>query len=258
MIVLLIRYWYVWLVSLTSVVYFLLLSANSTTLLHATLYSVGLIVVLLLVYLQLYRKHAQRIVIGTTLLGICIGMVGVYLLVETALIRSVLAVSTSLLFAATLYIPKRLVAQLAHEYKPWRRMFASIITIACCSLLALLFGLDTFFQAPAFVWYLLGGGGVMGWLGYVSLRLYHPEPTPQLAVWAALIGALGVELMWALSRTSLGYLVIGFVLAWMWHVSVVLVRFHLSARGITWRKQYLFLFMTATGILVVLLFSNWI
>jgi len=67
--------------------------------------------------------------------------------------------------------------------------------------------------------------------------MYGLKFNRELKIWTAAIGLIVLEIAWSLSTTSVGHIVFGVVIAWIWYLLWLMVRFHLSSGGINWKKQ---------------------
>ncbi len=63
---------------------------------------------------------------------------------------------------------------------------------------------------------------------------------------------LTLETAWAVTVSPLGFFEGALVITWLWYVLWLLFRFHLSAEGVVWRKQWFFLVFNALGMIVFL------
>lgn len=257
MLIFILRYWYSILACILTAGLMLLLEARLAfvpTLIAFLVY----MVLLGGMYWLTYRGYRHRFIIGVTLATGIVGGFGLFSLIEQEMLRYALVVVGSLLIGATLYIPQRFRAELAHEYKPWRRMYVALITAVLFAFVSTLYGFDIFFQMPAFFWYAFLGALVTSLLSLGIFRLYYPSVTKQMLVWTGIIGLVGFELLWVFSYVSLGYLVIALLYTWIWYTCMVLVRFHLSHKGIVWKKQHRFLLLSLLGLICFIFLARWV
>ena len=67
------------------------------------------------------------------------------------------------------------------------------------------------------------------------------------------------EVMWVMHFLPLGYLSLGALVAWLWYLLQLFVRFHLSKQGVVWKKQIIFLLSNLVLYFSVLyFFVRWI
>jgi hypothetical protein len=205
-----------------------------------------------------YKKNTHKITIGMTLFVYVLGTIGVYLLIEISSFRYILAIVFSGIVGAIMYIPQRFSAQLAHEYKPWRRMFVSIMTLGLSAMLITFYGFDMFFQFPAIGWYAFGAAILSSITGYAVFRLYFTVHTRRIFVWTVMLAVLSFQLFLTISYLPLGYLWLGLVYMWLWYIAITIIRFHLSPKGIIWNKQRYFLTGSAISFFLLLLLAQWV
>ncbi len=72
------------------------------------------------------------------------------------------------------------------------------------------------------------------------------------------ITLLTLETGWAVTVSPLGFFEGGLVIIWMWYVLWLLMRFHISAEGIVWRKQIVSFVINGAGLVaLVTLIARW-
>jgi hypothetical protein len=252
-----IRYWYVLLSTLLSLVLFGVIEFVNNRLIAL----VAIVLYLLLVglmYRRVYIKSIHKITIATTILVCALGALGVLLLIEVVVLRRLFACLLSIIIGAIFYIPQRFSAQLAHEYKPWRRMFVSIMTLGVWSVVTTLYGLDMFFQFPGIGWYACAATAIASFMAYAIFRLYYPDHTHRMFVWTLILALISFQLFLTISYLPLGYLWLGLVFILVWYTAITTIRFHLSPKGLVWQKQRYFLSGAAITFVLLLVFAKWV
>lgn len=199
--------------------------------------------------------HRWRYLCG----GLCIllGSFGLLFLVEARGHKILLSLLHTILFGLYMYVPARLTAQLAHEFKPWRRILTVLITYGLFGVVSSIYGLSLFFQFKTFFWSALVIGAIAGALSLFVLRLYY-EAQRVLIEWSIVIGILMFEYAIALSYTSFGYLSLGVLFSWLWYGILVFTRFHISPKGIDWSKQRVFIGTTIVFFILILYTTRWL
>lgn len=257
MIIFFLKYWFVFLSLLASTSFVTLLAYTSNP--WIALSSAGVYLLILgAIFWARYRSHRSRITVAIGVALCVVGYTGLYLLIESATLRLLVGVLHVASVSAVYYIPTHFAARLAHEYKPWRRMYVSVLSMAVFAVVATLYGLSMFFQKPGLWLYACLIGVVCGGVSYAIFRLYQDIHTHSKAIWAMVVGYISLQMAWVLGQLSFGYFVLALVHVWLWYMLVVLVRFHLSAKGIIWNKQYRFLFFGILGIVLLLVFAQWL
>jgi hypothetical protein len=196
-----------------------------------------------------------------TLLLTAVGFVGVFLIIEWVSIRLLVGVvaviSTGVIFAA----PKKLDKGKIYEFKPWRRIFMMLVVLDTYLISTSVFGLNIFFQnnLPIPFWLLAIGLTLIFSIASVIIwQLYYHIPTKYFTIWILLISVIILELIWAVQLLPFGYLSLGLIVTWIWYILQLLVRFHISKRGIIWRKQKTFLVANSVLFIIFLYFLRWI
>ncbi len=85
-------------------------------------------------------------------------------------------------------------------------------------------------------------------------RLYQGTPFRSFVFLGACIALLVFELALVIRLLPLGYIVSGFLLAWIVYIIQLLARFHLTDKGIIWKEQRLFLILNAVLFIIFFLF----
>lgn len=128
------------------------------------------------------------------------------------------------------------------ERKSLRRFMVSCWSWNVFAVLAALFAFDVFFLGA--FWslpLLLIGSGVCAWVCIQIWQYYYAVKASQLTMWGVVVGVVMFELIWSIHLLPLDYMALGFLSAWIWYVLQLFVRFHLSGKGIDWKKQLVFL-----------------
>jgi len=102
-------------------------------------------------------------------------------------------------------------------------------------------------------------GGMASLCSYAIWRMYYQVPFQRFAIWLIIIAVMTMELFWVIHLLPFGYVVLGFLAAWVWYMLLLLIRFHISSEGIRWKHQIRFLLMNAVVWVALLLFViRWI
>lgn len=179
-----------------------------------------------------------------TLLLTAAGFVGVFLIIEWSSIRLLVVVCAMLCVAAIFLAPNKLEEGEIFEFKPWRRMFMMIVVLDTYLISTSVFGLKIFFQTnlPVPFWVLaLGLTAVFVISSIIIWQLYYRLPMKYFTIWILLVSTVVLELIWTTQLLPFGYLTLGLIVTWIWYILQLLIRFHISKRGIIWQKQKWFL-----------------
>lgn len=85
-------------------------------------------------------------------------------------------------------------------------------------------------------------------------NLYGLKFNRDAKIWTGALGLIILELAWSLSTTSVGHIIFGTIISWVWYMIWLMVRFHLSSDGINWKKQTPVLISNAVLFIIFLLF----
>lgn len=142
--------------------------------------------------------------------------------------------------------------------KPLRRVVVAIWTFNVFSIATAIFALSVFFQNIP-LWILAVSGALLGsYAAYAAWGMYYKAPLSQWAIWVAGMFLIMFELTWVIDTLPFGYLVLGVLLAWVWYVVHLLIRFHVSPQGILWKKQRWFLLGNGVLMGALIYLARWI
>lgn len=145
-----------------------------------------------------------------------------------------------------------------YERKASRRIIVMGWVFVCASLLVASYAVSVLFpNVPVWVLFALVGA-YTSTIAYAVWRLYYPLPMRRFFVWILIVAVMSMQLFWVLYVLPFGYIVLGFLCAWLWYVLVLLIRFHMSSEGIRWSKQRRFLLGNALLFILVLFLVRWI
>ncbi len=142
--------------------------------------------------------------------------------------------------------------------KAYRRMFVMGWVYVCGALYITTYAVSVFFpHIPMFVLFVFVGS-VTSVISYAVWRLYYPIQIGRFSLWLLLMAVMSMEAFWTIHLLPFGYIVLGFLATWMWYLLLLLIRFHMSAEGIRWKKQRIFLSWNAVLFVAVLFIIRWI
>lgn len=151
-------------------------------------------------------------------------------------------------------------AALAFALKPHRRWRFLMVVIGLMGMWSGLYSIAIFqlvgYQAVALfiMAAALGTVAVSAWWW----REYGIEKNKIFLLHLAALFVVVVELAGAILLWPTGYLINGLVITWLWYLTWLLLRFHLSPEGIAWEKQKRFFVVNAFLLVVFLVFiARW-
>lgn len=142
--------------------------------------------------------------------------------------------------------------ELPRSRKQWRRITMMIWVFSVYAWITSLYAFVLFFPTTPLIFFTLWAGLIAGLAAERVWAMYVPEQEIRFA-WALLVGYLMIVMFGVAAYTlPFGYLALGVITVWVWYLLQLLIRFHLSPRGILWRQQRPFLLINALvfGILV--------
>lgn len=187
------------------------------------------------------RILRQRGVHGIQLLSICdaVAIVALLLVVESAPIRWFLLLVGSLCLGALTMWGVRSAFGSWVQGKPYRRFVVAGWVFALYGVVTFLFAYLTFFPGGGWsVLILLLMGVLYGVVALIIWQQYYAVGALPLLLWSVIVGIILVELAWTMQLLPLGYTALAAQLTWIWYLLQLLIRFHLSDRGIDWKKQW--------------------
>ncbi|MFB6225772.1 MAG: hypothetical protein ABEJ02_00280 [Candidatus Paceibacteria bacterium] len=256
-----IKYWDGFLSGAASLAGFYLLSSfpNYYAL---SLVGIGWLGVLLGLFYRRYRESEDITDLKRYLITLSysvFGFAGVYLLVEWQSVRILLAILAAVCIGGVFTASVKLNLSKIAEYKPWRRMFMMLIVFDSYLLLTTLFGLDLFFSNLIPFWGLSIIGSVIFVVSSLVIwQLYYDKQPRSFLIWLILVAIIIFELMWSAQFLPFGYLVLGLIITWIWYILQLLIRFHISKKGIIWSKQRFFLAGNVVLFSIFMYFVRWI
>ncbi|MBT4121317.1 MAG: hypothetical protein HOA57_03650 [Candidatus Magasanikbacteria bacterium] len=148
---------------------------------------------------------------------------------------------------------------LSYEEKPYRRMLMMLWVFNGYALITFGFALSIFFPSLYFWIISFFVGVAMGYISIVVWKMYFNVPVQNFLLRAVLVTLIIWEVMWVIHLLPLGYFVLGGMVVWLWYLIQLFVRFHLSKRGIIWKRQIVFLISNLVLYFLILsLFVRWI
>lgn len=139
--------------------------------------------------------------------------------------------------------------------KQWRRVIMMLWSFAAYGWVTTLFALTLFFPSVPTMLFGVGAALMCGLSAYQLWSLYVREKTRLLYAWAFCLAGVTLQLfLVAIFALPYGYLAMGLLLIWIWYILQLLIRFHLSPKGVIWKKQQTFLIGNA--ILYILFLFN--
>ncbi len=204
----------------------------------------------------MYRSRIYEIV---TQLFTMFSFLWLLVLVESVLLRWFIVIMALPVFFFLVWMNSEFTGRLVHiKEKPLRRMRMMIHVFNMYAGGISFFALDVYFPSiPAIV--LIAAGGV--YAAIISLliwKLYFKSSTTRFMIPLAVVLVGVAECIWAIRLSPFGYLAQGLLIVWIWYVMQLLIRFHLSPRGIVWREQTAFLSTNALLFVLMLWFVRWV
>lgn len=189
-----------------------------------------------------------------------LAFLGLISLLEPVYLQYLLIVLVSLImFFLFMRILQTDRAVLSYEEKPYRRMLMMLWVFNSYAFATFGFALSIFFPSIPFWLISFFIGALIGYISIVVWKMYFNAPVQNFFLRAILVTLIIWEVMWVVHLLPLGYLVLGGLTIWLWYIMQLFIRFHLSKRGIIWKKQIVFLSSNLIlYFLVLYLFVRWI
>lgn len=142
--------------------------------------------------------------------------------------------------------------------KTFRRILVMGWVFVCGSFFITIYAISLFFpNIPMWLLFIVVGIYTSG-ISYAVWRMYYPQPMRTFSVWLLIMAVMNMELFWVLHLLPFGYIVLGFFSAWAWYILLLMIRFHMSAEGVIWKKQRWFLLQNAVLFILLLFVIRWI
>ena len=181
------------------------------------------------------------------------------LLVESSFFRWFLVFAVGFIFFFIFYWSEpRVLHAIYLKEKPLRRMMMMLYVFNVYAFCIGLFAVDIFFPSTSFTFLSVLAGAYSGLGAYMIWNLYFKLKPAQLLIWSLVVTLFVFELMWVMRLLPFGYLALGMLVTWLWYLGQLFIRFHLSSKGIIWKKQKVFLLSNLVLYILTLYFIQWI
>jgi len=207
------------------------------------------------VYFYLYNNFSD---LGLLILSE-LSFFGLIILVEWGFLRWLLLILAGLVVALLFLKLHDIPGKLSLYQKPLRRMKMMLWSFDIYAVFTVLFALNLFFTVIPFWILSLVAGVIAGMVSIMIWKMYFKVGFKQLLLWSALITLSTIELVWVFHLLPLAYLTLGALVAWLWFMMQLFVRFYLGPQGIIWQKQFRFLIANFILFFLILFFVvRWI
>lgn len=140
------------------------------------------------------------------------------------------------------------------EWPVWRRVLMMLMVFDTYALTTALFALYLFFPALPF-WILTGvGAGIATTAALFIWRLYGYRSWHQVAAPLLIVALSSAELIWASHFLPFEYGTFGLIIAWLWYLMQLFLRWHMSPAGVVWRRQRWFLLANFAFMVIIFMF----
>lgn len=145
------------------------------------------------------------------------------------------------------------------QQKSLRRLMMLLWVFDAYAIVTAFFALGLFFPNVPFWLLVILSGVLFSYISYMIWSMYYELPLRGMVIWQAIIALTMIELVWVVHLLPFGYLVAGFLVTWVWYIIQLFIRFHLSSRGVVWKKQIGFLVTNAIlYALTLIFFVRWV
>ncbi len=246
---------------IVSVLALFLMSRYATLLIFtAILLFWSVFLVLIYVRIRKFDKHKKdpRLNNLSLIFFTLFAFLSLFVLMELAIVKIFLAIGLAavvfLLYSSSIYREE----YISYKQKPYRRLLVILWVFNAYAFSSTLFALGLFFQSLPFWLLTLVGGVLFAYISVVIWKMYLVGAAKNFVLWTPVLFFVIIEVIWVIHLLTFGYLVSGLLVTWVWYVIQILVRFHLSKRGIIWKKQKWFLFFNFVLYLAVLFLVRWV
>lgn len=210
-------------------------------------------------YLWKYTEKKYDIpVYNFSLVGYLLAsLTSVYIIADQALQRKFVLLLTIVIISFLYGFVKKEKGYSIHQMKSYRRVAMMLWTFVVYAISSLFFVINIFFQGiPFWVLAIILSLLLTSHMFYVW-KMYIDITAKTSVFWLVIISIFMFEIIWVVQLLPFAYSVLGLFVAWAWYIIQLLLRFHFSKTGISWKKQQTFL-LTNLGIFVMLLLlSQW-
>ena len=209
-----------------------------------------------------YAPSGSRVGHGVSAAVFFIGMTSLLLFVEwppaELLLKTVFVLGPAIQF---MLLPRR-AQELSFVFKPERRFRLFLTTMGMAGLWSGVSAIGIFhlYDGPVVVTVVPAAL----FTGLISAQWWREYTEPgrlslcRLILVAAVYTLVYGEMAFAVLLWPLGYFLSGLILAWIWYVLWLMLRFYVSAEGINWKKQAVFCAGNGLALLFLILFiARW-
>ncbi len=173
---------------------------------------------------------------------------------EEAWLRLFLAILSGFFIGTLSFLAIEREEELAVMEKSVRRIHMMLWVWNAYAIAASLLGFSLFYREIPFWVFQIAGAAVLGAIAWHVWRMYVQG---NVWLWMVLVTLSMLEWMWVVHLLPFGYLVSGLLVTWIWYIAQLMIRFHLTAPGILWRKQAVFLAGNGALFAGVLFAARW-
>lgn len=142
-----------------------------------------------------------------------------------------------------------------HRGKPFRRFVVITWTMIHYAFSTTIFAILTFFpNSPWRFLLILLSGIVSGAIAIMVWERYYSARPKSFILWSLVFALSMMEIVGVMQLLPLAYVALGFIVTWIWYLLLLFVRFHLSEKGIIWKKQRVFIATNVILFIVMMLF----
>lgn len=216
-----------------------------------------LIAWLLLVAAVYYPPGFSRLRHFLTLGLFWCGVTTALIFIDRQALWYLVAISVLVLPAVSFALIPSAQAALSFIIKPWRRWRLTMVVFGLMGIFSGLFAASVFQVVPPLTWWVpLLSGLFSALIAEWWWREYAVPPrTERLSL--LVFALVFAELTAIVGFWPLGYFASGLLIVWLWYVSWLMMRFHLSTEGVNWKKQTPFLIINATLLIIFLFILRW-
>jgi len=208
----------------------------------------------LLVRVVYYPKDVGRWRHFFSLVSFAAGMLCILIFMEWAWSWYIMSALFVIFPFVSFYLIPAQDSKLPFLFKPQRRWIFLMNIIGLGGIwtgLNAIISLQFFYNINSVVWLIIGS--VLSTIMAIWWLLEYSIPfNKKIIIWTAALLVITLEFSWVIYLLPVGYYVSSLLLIWIWYSLWLIIRFHLSAEGVYWKKQTTFLILNLVTLFLFL------
>lgn len=183
----------------------------------------------------------------------------IYILAESKILRIIISFFIPFTFSfINFWFQTNLKRPVFLKEKPLRRMMMFLLVFSVYSFLVAIFAIAIYFIKIPFLFLSLLAGVCVALITRIIWQMYFKNEDEKINTWSIFIAVIIFELAIVFYFLPFGFFVSSLLITWLWYIMQLFIRFHISSKGIIWKKQSKFLLINFLLYIIILFIIRWI